>query len=174
MRNFFFLLLCVGLVSFSSCGDDDDNSSSLTTENIAGTWNVTAYSNEGDITALGSTTSTSSVASNSTLTITFNDGGTWTSAGTYTLTTTSDGTTDTEEVDGLGGGTYTISNGSLTLQGLDAGDESDVEVPLVLNVDSFVENMLIELSGNTNETIMDPFFGLEITIDLDTDMTLER
>jgi hypothetical protein len=36
-----------------------------------------------------------------------------------------------------------------------------------------VDNLL-RLRGNTRETFMDPVFGLTVSVDLDTEMTLER
>lgn len=162
------------MVSLSSCGDDDDNSPGLSNATIAGTWNVTAYTSDSDITFGGEVTNATSSISNSTLTITFSETGTWTSEGSYTQTVVSDGMTETEVIDDIGTGIYTTTNGRLQLQGLDAGDEADLEIPFDFNVTEFDADRIMVLDGNAMESIMDPIFGLTFDVDIDIDMTLER
>lgn len=176
MRNFFFLLLALSLFTFAACGDDDaDSPAELNQTNIVGDWNLTVFNNDADISiaGLGDTRVTSELAS-SNVVVSFAAGGTWTSTGEFDLTVVSDTTTTETYTDGIGSGTYTVTSTQLTMTGIDAGDEADVEGPSVFTVRNFQENMLIDLSGNVMETIMDPFFGLTITTDITTEMTLER
>ena len=176
MKFSFYALLMVGLFSFSSC-DKDDPEVKLDDEAIVGTWNLTAYDADADVgigfAGVVETTKSVSTISNSTVTVTFDATGNWTSTGDYTLTTTVDGETETEEVTGgIGSGTYTVVDGRLTMSDIDAGDENDVET---IEFDtSYSPDTQIDLVANVKESGSDPVFGLDFEIDLMLDMTLEK
>lgn len=175
MRNFFFLLLALSLFTFTACGDDDAAMAELNQDNIVGDWNLTVFNNDADISIVGfGESSATSEISNSNVVVTFAAGGTWTSTGDFDITIVSDSTTTETYTDGIGSGTYTVTSTQLTMSGIDGGDDADTEAPTVFTVRSFQENMLIDLAGNVMETITDPFFGLTVTTDVDTEMTLER
>jgi|GEM_PF-3170709 len=174
MRIALYTLLVAGIFTFNGCGSDDDAAAMLSMDNIQGSWDLTAYSSDSDVTVLGETSNLTSEISNSSVVVSFAADGSWTSEGSYTITSMDADTTTVEMYDdGIGEGTYTVSSGSLTLVGLDAGDESDME-SLTLNVAQFTEGSELRLNASVMETIMDPFFGLTITIDADIDMALER
>jgi len=177
MRNLTLLLLPLCLFLFTACGDDDDSASAeLTQENIVGDWNLTALDSDFaiSIAGLGDNSGTSDIA-NSSVIVTFEADGTWTSDGQYDITIMSSDTTETETYDdGIGSGTYTVTSTMLTMTGIDSGDEADTETPTPFMVTNFQEGMLIELDGNVMETVTDPFFGLEISADVTTKMTLEK
>lgn len=177
MRTVFFFLFCSCIFLATSCGNDDDNAVSVTMENIQGTWNLTAMASDADITISdGSLTDRSSITSsisNSTITITFNADGTWSSVGTCDITVTdSDGTETTELTDGVGNGTYTVANGTVTIVGIDAEDETDVEEPVPYSVVAFEPGSRLILDGSAMESI--DFFGATFSIDLEQRMTLEQ
>lgn len=175
MRNFFYLLLFVSVATFSACGDDDSAGAALTQENISGEWNLTMFSNDGSVSVSGFGSSPiESDISNSTVVIDFAADGTWTSMGQYDITVVSDTTTTDTYTDGIGSGTYTVENGRLSMTGIDSGDEADTETPTVLNVRNFVPDMIIELTGNNMASFTDPFFGLTVSTNFDTEMVLER
>jgi hypothetical protein len=177
MKLSFYALLIMGVFSLAACGDDDDNGVKLTSDNIVGTWNLTAYDSDADVTigfgGINETSQSTSTLTESTVTVTFKNDGTWTSEGDYTISTTTDGMTETsEETDGLGEGTYTVADGKLTMSNIDAGDESDVsEIEFATD---YTPDSKIEMSGNAMESGTDPFLGLEFSIDLDLTMVLEK
>jgi hypothetical protein len=176
MKFSIYALLIAGLFSFSSC-DKDDDGVKLSSEAIVGTWNLTTYDSDADVgigfAGVFETTNAVSTMSNSTVTITFDASGNWTSTGDYTLTTTSDGETETEDVTGgIGSGTYTVVDGRLTMNDIDAGDESDVES---IEFDTnYSPDTKIDLEANVKESGSDPVFGLDFEIDLMLNMTLEK
>jgi hypothetical protein len=177
MKLSFYALLLLGIFSLAACGDDDGDGVQLTSDNIVGTWDLTGYDADADV-SLGfggvtETTKSTSTLTESTVTITFSSDGTWTSEGNYTISTTTDGMTETsEEENGIGSGTYTVADGKLTMSNIDAGDESDVsEIEFDTN---YTPDTKIEMSGNAMESGTDPFLGLEFSIDLDLNMVLEK
>jgi|AntRauTorckE5430_2_1112549.scaffolds.fasta_scaffold08735_3 hypothetical protein len=178
MRILSILFLCLSVFTISSCGDDEDmaTATALSAEAIIGDWNLTAYNNGGDIivVGLGSNTFTSSIT-NSNVVVTFGANGNWSSVGDYDITVVTPDTTETTTYDdGIGMGTYTVTSTQLVLSGINAGDDADLDLPTVLNVAEYSVDNLLRLRGNTRETFMDPVFGLTVSVDLDTEMTLER
>ncbi|SEQ46396.1 hypothetical protein [Neolewinella agarilytica] len=177
MRNLSLLMLPLCLLLFTACGGDDDSDAvELTQENVVGDWNLIELNNdfEVSIAGLGDESGSSEIA-NSTVVVTFAADGTWSSAGQYDITIMSSDTTEMETYDdGIGSGTYSVTNSQLSMTGIDAGDDSDTESPTVFTVRSYVMGSSLELVGNASETIMDPFFGLTVSVDVDTEMVLER
>lgn len=176
MKLSFYALLIMGIFSLAACGDDEDNST-LTSDNIIGTWDLTAYDADADITigfgGISETTQSTSTLTESTVTVTFNTDGTWTSEGDLTIITTTDSTTETtEETDGLGNGTYVVADGKLTMSNIDAGDEADVS-EIEFNT-IYTPDTRIEMDGTAMESGTDPILGLEFSIDLDLSMVLQR
>lgn len=176
MKFSIYALALLGFFAFSSCEKDDD-SVKLDSTNIQGTWNLTTYDSDTDVSIgvglLVDKTNTVSSISNSTVTVTFKADGTWTSEGDYTLTTTSEGTTETDEIsDGIGGGTYTLADGQLTMSDIDAGDEADI-ASIDFN-SAYTPDTRIDLNADVTEMTTDPFFGLDVTIDLMLNMVLEK
>ena len=175
MKLSFYALLIMGVFSLAACGDDEDTI--LNNDNIIGTWDLTMYDADSDISigfgGISETTTSISTLTASTVKITFNADGTWTSEGDLTIETTVDGMTETtEESDGLGNGTYVVADGRLTMSNIDAGDESDVsEIEFDTN---YTPDTRIEMNGTASESDTDPILGLEFTIDLDLNMVLER
>ncbi|MEL7222735.1 MAG: hypothetical protein AAGJ93_15545 [Bacteroidota bacterium] len=176
MKLSFYSLLIVSVFSLAACGDDEDTI--LNNENIVGTWNLTMYDADAEISfglggVVAETTQSTSTLTESTVKITFNADGTWTSEGDLTITTTVDGMMETsEQSDGVGSGTYIVADGRLTMSDLDAGDEADVsDIEFDTN---YTPDTRIEMNGTTTESDTDPLLGLEFTIDLDLSMVLER
>jgi len=177
MKNFFYLLLCVGLFTFASCNDDDDDEPSLTEANIEGTWNLDRYDNDYTIDITGTdAVNGSSEISNSNVTMTFTSSSlTWTSTGDFTLTLTDSDSTTTENITGgIGSGTYSVENGNLVLVGIDSGDETDSDAPTVFRPTSYNPDSELKADGDIDVTIMDPLFGLTVSIDGDIKMELSR
>lgn len=178
MRTAFFSLLFMGLFLVSSCGSDDDsNSVAITMENIQGSWNLTDMNVDAEIVVSdGTTTERSSIVStiaNSTVVMTFNANGTWSSTGMLEITTTdADGTETTELTDGIGSGTYTVVNGTISIAGIDAENEADVEDPVPYNVTTFQPGSRLVLDGSAMESV--DFFGVMFSVDLEQEITLEQ
>lgn len=132
MKNFKILGLALLSLFIFSCTEDDDGGTTdpnqLTNANLAGTYNVTAFSATGSETdTSGSTPDVSSfdiVGSDfNNVTFTFTEGGRVTTAGTFTTTATitEDGMTfnEIETTDIDLDGTYSISGNSLILSNSD-------------------------------------------------------
>jgi hypothetical protein len=120
-----FILLSLFLFS---CDPDDDNAPALTNANLAGTYDITAFSgmasetdSAGGVTDISTTTFSSSNFNNAT--ITFTEDGTISSTGSFTFTAviTESGMTETEvEITDVDiNGTYTINANSLIISDLD-------------------------------------------------------
>jgi hypothetical protein len=123
-----FVLLAFLSLAVVSCESDDDNAPALTNANLAGTYDITAFSgmasetdSSGGVTDISTTTFSSSNFNNAT--ITFTEDGTISSTGSFTFTAviTEDGRTETEvEITDVDiNGTYTINANSLIVSDLD-------------------------------------------------------
>ncbi|MEM1357245.1 MAG: hypothetical protein AAGF89_03560 [Bacteroidota bacterium] len=179
MRTTFFFLLFMSLFLISSCGGDDDSPPILiTSEDIVGTWNLTGMDIDAklSLTEMGQTESAPAVAfiTNSSVMMTFNNDGTWSSTGMVLINTTyeeSDMET-TELANGIGSGTYTITNGMLSIAGIDPENETGVTAPVPYSIVSFQPNVELILNGNAMEST--EFSGATFSVDLKQTITLER
>lgn len=171
MRNFFFILLCIGMVSsFSSCGDDDDNSIVITSENLAGTWDVSSLTSENETLIVTGSTTTTNSSTPTALTITFNADGSWSSAGDFERTVVVLGNETLETVTGIGSGTFTASGNIVTLTGATNIGTSLNVVPF--RVDAFTENVEVLLIAEEDDVVS--VLGTETGTRFDARMTLER
>ncbi|MEM9261035.1 MAG: hypothetical protein AAGA62_15435, partial [Bacteroidota bacterium] len=153
------------------------NAVAITMENIQGSWNLTGMDVNAEITISdGIQTENSTIVStiaNSTVVMTFNADGTWSSTGMVEVTTTDeDGTETTELTDGVGSGTYTVTNGVVCIAGIYAGNEADVEDPVPYTVTRFQPGSLLVLDGSAMESV--DFFGATLSLDLEQEITLEQ
>jgi hypothetical protein len=177
MKYFFFLVLAITL-SVTACKKDKDSDAiQLTSENVQGTWNLNEGSINGKI-GFGAQgqfayTDIDAALSNIAVTVTFNADGTWTSTGTATATiiTTEEGEapeTETENLtNGIGSGTYTVTNGKLTLSGLNlTNDPQEDEDPITFNVTSFTPDSKLDLFNYTKTQETDPVFGFDVSQEL--------
>lgn len=170
MRNFFFLLLCVSMVSFASCGDDDDNGPTVSMADIVGNWNVTMLSSENEVVVANIGATTAYTTSNSTLTLTFNDDGSWTSGGAFTRTATLAGTPVDAMLNGIGSGTYTVNGGTVTLNGVENIGADIDNIPF--RVEEFTTGSLLRLIADEDDIAS--ILGIESGFRFDADMTLEQ
>ncbi len=176
MKNFFYLLVCVSLFTFTSCNDDDDDPE-LTESNIEGAWNLEAYENDYTLNIVGlGTTAGKAEITNSDVIVTFSSADlTWTSSGDFTLEVTDADSTTTENLTGgIGSGTYSVENGNLLMVGIDAGDETDNDEPTSFRPTSYNPDSRFEGQADLDVTITEPFLGLTVSIDGDVIMELSR
>jgi PKD repeat protein len=134
MKYFQTLILLIFSLFIISCSEDDDGSTDpnvLTNENLAGTYNVTAFNaiaTESDTSGSSPDIITSDIVGSDfdNVTFTFTEAGIITTAGTFTVTATisEDGTVYTETypnpIDLTG--TYSISGTSLILSNNDGAN----------------------------------------------------
>lgn len=176
MKNVFLLLLVSAIFLATSCKKDDDGPQ-LTQDNVVGTWDVTAMDMDGviglGVSPIFQNSDVSSSISNSMLTVTFKADGTWTSAGSYTLTSTNGTDTTTTTESDMGSGTYTVANGKIAMVGVDFSDDADVNEQ-TFEATSFQADKKIVLKSDTNVTESDPIFGLDVKVDVVVNMTLEK
>lgn len=179
MRITFFSLLCISFFLISSCGGDDDtNAIAITIQDIQGSWNLTGMDTDAEVslTESGQTERAPIVSSiaNSTVVMTFNADGTWTSTGMVQINITYEETEmeTTELTNGIGSGTYTIADGQVSIAGIEAENETDVEEPVPYTVISFQPNSRLVLDGRAMESI--DFSGSIFSIDLEQTITLEQ
>lgn len=172
MKKLFFLLLAFTVFTQWGCQNNDDD---LSVDDIVGTWDVTVF--KVDITSSTETIGTVRYIlnySNITYTLTFNANGTWTSDGDATLVFTEDGqTTTTVQTGGLGSGTYTVANGKLTINNLEADPNappSSNEFEVLL----FEPDAKLDLYHEQTKTQVLPIVNLSNTSTLKMDMKLER
>jgi hypothetical protein len=179
MKHLFFLVLAISL-SVTACKKDKDTDSiQLTSENVLGTWNLNTGSLNGKI-GFGiqgqfAYTDIDANLSNIAVTATFNADGTWTSMGTATATivTKEQGEaseTETEQLtNGIGSGTYTVTNGKLTLNGLNlSNDPFEEEDPITFDVTSFTPDAKLDLFNYTKTQETDPVFGFDVSQEITT------
>lgn len=172
MKKLFFLLLAFTVFTQWGCQNNDDD---LSVDDIVGTWDVTVF--KVDITSSTETIGTVRYIlnySNITYTLTFNANGTWTSTGDATLVFTEDGqTTTTVQTGGLGSGTYSVANGKLTINNLEADPNappSSNEFEVLL----FEPGAKLDLYHEQTKTQVLPIVNLNNTSTLKMDMKLER
>ncbi|MEZ4984240.1 MAG: hypothetical protein R2795_04250 [Saprospiraceae bacterium] len=178
MKQLFLLFLAISLTALG-CKKDEDPA--LTSENIQGTWNLTLMEQDGrtglGIAGVYDYTTFDNALSNSTITITFNADGTWTSAGAGTFTSTTQETgadPETETIEltsGIGAGTYTVVDGKLTINGLEAGLEVDGRA---FSTKSFSPAAKVELENKIDEVEQGAIFGLDVSVEATALMTLEQ
>lgn len=178
MKNFFYLFLfCLPLI-VASCGDDDEEPMTpvLTAETIDGAWNLDVFTNSYTIGIDAVSFDATAVISNSNVVMTFNSSdGTWTSTGDFTLTYTDiEGSEVQDLTGGIGEGTYTVTDETLILVGLDTGDEADTSEPIPFTTTSFDPEAEYKGDGKIDVSIVDPIFMTEFSIDGDIVMELSR
>jgi Lipocalin-like domain len=149
MKHTKFLLFAFFLLVIACKKDDPE------TSDVAGTWNLTEAScNDGKTVSTGggvSLTSTfTSTGKNFAMTVTFNEDGTYTSAGSYTavLKITSGGQTIEQEAavnEFVGNGTWKIDGNTLTVKDSN-GTETSAEI---------LENAAQKFRYKTNVNITD-------------------
>ncbi len=132
------------LIAFSSCENDDSNTSSIDSQMLVGTWEMTSLLADTQVsgTALGIpfTSLTTSAGSNFDYTLTFTET-TYSGEGSYDITTTGtlNGETLDPDMETITNenvtGTYTIENGQIIFnEVLFLEDEIPQEAPFNLNV----------------------------------------
>lgn len=150
MKNLKILSLALLSLFIISCDPDDDNGPELNNANLAGTYNVTAFSATGSSTdvfnGMTSTETFDAVGSAfNNVTFTFTESGMVTTTGTFTITTVyvEDGLSETE-VDTTDidlNGTYTLSGNTILFS------DSDGETVTIRNF----SNNGLELFFEINE-----------------------
>lgn len=172
MKKLFFLLLAFTIFTQWGCQNNDDD---FTMDGVVGTWDVKFM--KLDITS--TTQSIGTIISilnytNITYTLTFKSDGTWTSNGDATLVFTEDGqTTTTVQTGGLGSGTYSVANGKLTINSLQA-DPNSPPTSNEFEIRRFEAGAKLDIYHEQTKTQVLPIVNLSNTSTLKLDMKLER
>lgn len=184
MKYFFFLVLAFTLSVTACKKDKDPDAIQLTSANVQGTWNLTEATVDSEF-ALGTqgqfiVTTNDASLSNIAMTVTFNADGTWTSMGTATATlvTTEPGEAPETETDqltnGIGSGNYGVTNGKLSMTGLELAFETEEDEPLIFDVKSFQPDSKLDISNFLKETGMDPVLGLDVIFEATTNLKFAK
>ncbi|CAH1002378.1 hypothetical protein LEM8419_03282 [Neolewinella maritima] len=172
-------ILLLGLLVFSGCPRDEPEDDFLITSDLYGTWAVDRFDSEFTTTGtfLGEDVdqSGSSQISSSALEMTLRQDGSWSSTGDYDLSITTEDGTEVTQQQGIGQGSWTFSQDTLYLDGLQnyngVGNFSLAQ-PLV--VTDFERDLRTDLSTQTDETEEDVDFGTELRVRSDWDIRIVR
>lgn len=173
MMRFLPLVLLCGSFLLASCGDDDSNDN-FTRDELVGTWDVSVFTTDIMIDAGSGVEQFGASKTDGDLDVTFDEDGTYSSSGTYTLTITEADSTYTETQTGIGGGVWSVDGQTVRL--FDASGSSDLLEFNVTDytVSNFQADSRVDLNGAIDTTIVEPFLGIEFDVDGTVMYRLER
>ncbi|MCP9234771.1 hypothetical protein [Lewinella sp. JB7] len=179
MSKYLLFPLIIGVLLFSGCRPEEEGEYVITEADLVGSWDVDQFKSSYNVSGvfLGEDVDengTSSI-SNSALRLELEEDGSWNSSGSYFLTVTSEGDSETTEQSGMGEGRWSFRRDTLWLQGMqNYSGNGRFEQQQDCIITSFNKDRQVALRTSIDQTDSNADYGITLRTRADWTIQLMR